>query len=96
LSEINQLRLENRHLKGLIVSLSAALMRNVPLGLGADHGIDREDAERLSREAEECFRCAEIPGLRREIADGLRAAGTELWAKAIELQTGAHGNNRAG
>jgi hypothetical protein len=39
------------------------------------------------REAELCFRCAKSPGLKREIAEGLEAAGHELMAKAVEIDT---------
>ncbi len=39
------------------------------------------------QEAHECFRYAEIPDLKKEIAEGLRAVGHELMAKAVELET---------
>lgn len=32
------------------------------------------------------FRCARIPGLKTEIADGLEVAGHELLAKAVEIE----------
>jgi len=77
---------ENKRLRELVVSLSAALLRNI-----ARHPLrDRDDAshaERLMQEAHECFRYAESPDLKKEIAEGLRAVGHELMAKAVELET---------
>ncbi len=46
------------------------------------------DAALLLLEAEECFRCARIPGLKNEIAEGLEATGHEFMAKAVEIETG--------
>jgi hypothetical protein len=47
----------------------------------------REASELLLREAEECFRWARVPGLRKEIAEGLEAAGHEFMAAAVEIET---------
>ena len=84
----SQLQAENRHLRDLVISLSAALLRNVALETNAT-GIatNRTDAERLFREAEECFRCARLPDLNEEIAHGLEAAGNELMAKVVRIET---------
>lgn len=79
---ISQLQTENRHLRDLVVSLGAALLRNVTLETNATgSAADPTAAERLFREAEECFRCARLPGLNEEIAHGLEAAGNRLMAE---------------
>lgn len=84
----SQLEAENRHLRDLVISFSAALLRDVALkSIATGTGTDRTDAERLFREAEECFRCARLPGLNEEIAHGLAAAGNELMAKAVSIET---------
>ena len=56
-------------------------LKQTPLGSAADPTA----AERLFREAEECFRCARLPGLNEEIAHGLEAAGNELMAKVVRI-----------
>lgn len=86
-SESHQsLQSENQYLRDLVVSLSAALLRNIALQPPRDrHGAG--DAERFFHEAEDCFRCARLPGLRKEIAEGLEAAGHEFMAKAVEIET---------
>ncbi len=78
---------ENRHLRCLVTSLSITLLRNVAVESRKDRAADTADAERLVHEAEECFRCARIPGLKSEIAEGLEVAGRELMAKAVEIDT---------
>ena len=94
-SIISQLQAENRHLRDLVISLSAALLRNVALETNAiDNAAHRFDAERLFREAEECFRCARLPGLKEEIAHGLEAAGNEFMAKAVSVETELQRANR--
>jgi hypothetical protein len=84
--ESESLQSENQRLRELVASLSAGLLRNI-----ARHPLrDRDDAgraERLIQEAQECFRYAEIPDLKKEIAEGLLAVGHELMAKAVELET---------
>jgi hypothetical protein len=49
--------------------------------------LDRVDAERFVHEAEGCFRCARIPGIKSEIAEGLEVAGHELMAAAVAIET---------
>lgn len=84
---IEELQEQNRVLQILVMSLSATLLREVALELEARRPRDSADAERLVREAEECFRCARITGLKLEIANGLEAAGHELMAQAVEIET---------
>ena len=86
-STIKELQAENRHLRCLVTSLSITLLRNVAVESRKDRAADTADAERLVHEAEECFRCARIPGLKSEIAEGLEVAGRELMAKAVEIET---------
>jgi hypothetical protein len=86
-SLIKELQLENQHLRDLVLSLSATLLQKVVLE--PDKGCraaNSADAERLLREAEECFRCARLPGVKKEIADGLAAAGHEFLAKAVKIE----------
>jgi hypothetical protein len=81
LSEIQRLRI-------LVTSLGATLLRNAALDQLKDNRIlEIVSAEYLVREAEECFRCARIPELRKEIATGLEVAGNELMSKAVEIDT---------
>ena len=49
--------------------------------------VSSADAEQLLQEAEKCFRCTKIPGLETEIAQGLGAAGHDLMARAVEIET---------
>jgi hypothetical protein len=87
-STIEELQSENQRLRGLIVSLSATLLRDIAVDPPTDgRGSNRADVERLMHEAEDCFRCAKLPGLKKEIAQGLEAAGHELMAKAVEIET---------
>src|ERR1700730_7950768 len=85
-SLFQSLKYENQHLRDLVVSLGAALLRNIVLHPPREHS-DPGDAERLLQEAQACFRCARSPGLKREIADGLEVAGHELMTKAVEIET---------
>jgi len=79
---VKQLQAENRHLRDLVASLSAALLRNITLETSAiDSASDPTGAERLFREAEECFRCARLPGLNEETAHDLETAGNKLMAE---------------
>ena len=87
-SSAKELQAENQRLRDLIVSLSATLLRTI----AADANNDRrtatsENAERLMHEAEDCFRCATMPGLRKEIAEGLEGAGQEFMTRAVEIET---------
>ena len=84
---IYELQERNRWLHMLVVSLSATLLRKIAIESETQRSLDSADAERLVREAEECFKCARIPGLKSEIADGLEAAGRELMTKAVEIET---------
>ena len=82
------LRSENRCLRNLVVSLSATVLRNVAVNFYKNsRAVNSTDAEQFVREAEDCFRCAKIPGLKTEIADGLEVAGYELLAKVVEIET---------
>ena len=70
----------------LVVCLSSALLRKVSLDQQKTTATTG-DAERLLREADACFRCAQVSGLRNEIAEGLQAAGHELMAKATAIES---------
>jgi len=86
-STINELRQQNQQLHQLLVSLSATVLRKVAAKPELQRPFSGADAERLIQEAEDCFRCARIPGLRTEIAEGLEVAGRELMAMAVEIET---------
>jgi hypothetical protein len=87
-STFEELRSENQRLRDLVVSLSATVLRNVAVDFYKhSRTASRADAaEQFVREAEDCFRCARIPGLKTEIADGLEVAGHELLAKAVGIE----------
>lgn len=83
---ITELQGEIRYLRGLVESLSATLLRKVALDWHQTQSAETDmDAERLLREAEDCFGCAKVPGLRTEIAEGLQTAGHVLMAKAVAI-----------
>jgi hypothetical protein len=85
---LEELQSENKLLRDLVASLSVTLLQNTALDPPKNRrNITRADAEQLLEEAETCFRCAEIPGLEKEIAEGLAAAGHELMARAVEIET---------
>jgi hypothetical protein len=85
---IEELQLENRELRDLVILLSATLLRKVAIDPPSSRrSIGSNDVQHLLRESELCFRCARIPGLKTEIASGLEAAGNELLAKAVETET---------
>lgn len=85
---IKALQVENQHLRELILSMSAKLLRRAGPQLSkTDHPATETDAERLVDEAEECFKCARMPGLKKEIAEGLEVAGHELMARAVQIDT---------
>jgi hypothetical protein len=84
---IRQLQEQNQRLRNLALSLSAALLRKIALEIEIQRPLGGVDAERLVREAEECFRCARMPELRSEIAAGLETAGRELMSWAVEIET---------
>ncbi len=85
---LNELRQQNQQLHKLLVSLSATLLRKVAAEYEMDRPFSRADAKRFVREAEECFRCARVPNLKAEIAEGLEVAGHELMAMAVHIETG--------
>ncbi len=84
---IKELQDENQQLRSLVLSLSATLLRKIAIESEMSRSLDSADAERLVREADECFRCARISGLKSEIAEGLAVAGRELMGKAVEIET---------
>jgi hypothetical protein len=87
-TRLEELRPENEWLRDLAVSLSVTLLRNMALDPPRyRRNISSDDAELLLNEAEKCFRCAKVPGLEVEIAQGLEAAGHELMARAVEIET---------
>lgn len=92
-SPIDQVREEIHQLRGLVLYLSAALLRKIALDTALRRPPSRDDAERLVGEAEECFRTAKAPGLNRKIAEGLEAAGHDLMARAVEIDTIVQGRN---
>jgi hypothetical protein len=68
--------------------LSAALLRSIARDAPKDRRSGSSiDAALLLLEADECFRCARIPGLKKEIAEGLEATGHESMTKAVEIET---------
>jgi hypothetical protein len=85
---IKQLKEENQRLRDTALALSLTLLRHSAAQTLLDD--DRRgdtDVQNLMRLADECFQCASLPGLKRPIADGLEAAGHELMAKAVEIET---------
>jgi hypothetical protein len=87
-SSIEELQAEIRRLRDLVTFLSVALLRKVALdGLDAGATATAVNADQLVREAEECFRCAKLSGLRAEIAEGLQVAGHVLMARAVAIET---------
>jgi hypothetical protein len=84
---ITELQEQNRRLRSLVVSLSAALLRRIAVEIEIHRPLGSADAECLVREAEECFRCARMPELKNEIAEGLEVAGSELMSWAVEIET---------
>jgi hypothetical protein len=87
-TSIEELQAEIRRLRDLVTLLSVVLLRNGALdGLQSRVPAITVNADQLLREAEECFRCAKLPGLRAEIAEGLQVAGHELMARAVAIET---------
>jgi len=84
---ITELQEQNRRLRSLVVSLSAALLRKVALETEIRRPLSSTESEQLVGEAKECFRCARMPELKAEIAEGLEVAGRELMARAVEIET---------
>jgi hypothetical protein len=80
-------RAEYQRLRDLVISLSATLLRTIALDSASDRrAISSIDAERYLRKAEDCFRCASMPSLKIEIAEGLKAAGHAFMAKTVEIE----------
>ena len=87
-NNIEDLQSEIQRLRDLVISLSATLLRNIDLDPPmCRHNDNSADAEHLLQEAEIYFRCARIPGQKKETADRLEVAGNELMAKAVEIET---------
>ena len=85
---LRSLQSENQDLRDLVVSLSATLLRHITLNPPKyRRNANSVDAEHLVEDAEQCFRCAKIPRLKKEIAEGLEAAGNQLMARAVEIET---------
>ena len=84
---IKQLKEENQRLRDTALALSLTLLRQSAVQTLMDDGSSGTDVQNLMRLAEECFECASLPGLKQPIADGLEAAGHELMAKAVEIET---------
>jgi hypothetical protein len=82
---IKKLKDENRHLRDAALSLSLTLIRNAALHTVKE--ASNGHVENLIRLSEECFRSARLSGLKQPIAEGLEAAGHELMAKAVEIET---------
>jgi len=82
---IKELQAQNQQLRDQVVLLSPALLRKIAVESEMHRSLG--SAEELVSEAEECFRCARIPGLKSEIAEGLEVAGREFMAKAVEIET---------
>jgi hypothetical protein len=79
---------QNQRLRDLVVWLSGALLRSIARDAPKDRRSGSSiDAALFLLDAEECFRCARIPGLKREIAEGLEAMGHEFMTKAVEIET---------
>ena len=86
--EIIEFRKELDHLgKLLALNLSAALLHQAINFPAENSNFEKKYAERLIQQAEECFRCARLPGVKEEIARGLDVAGHEFMAKAVEVET---------
>ena len=76
------LRSENQHLRNLVVSLSATVLRNVTVNFYKNSpAVKSTDAEQFVREAEDCFRCAKIPGSKRKSPMAWKWRVTNSWRK---------------
>ena len=84
---IKQLKEENQRLRDTALALSLTLLRQSAVQTLLDEAGGGADVQNLMRLAEECFECASLPGLKQPIAAGLEAAGHELMAKAVEIET---------
>jgi hypothetical protein len=82
------LKRENQRLRELVVSLSVTLLRKIAAEPFRDRAPPETTVEHLMREAEKCFCCARLPGLGKDIVEGLKAAGHELMSKAVAIDGG--------
>jgi hypothetical protein len=87
-SPLEELQSENQRLRDLVVSLTAALVRNIALEPPRDRrpASSAGTEDDLLRDADECFRCARVLGLKKEIAEALEATGHDFVAKAVEIE----------
>ena len=85
--DVNKLKEEINNLRGVILSMSATLMKHAAFRTVTDHFATNTNGRDLINLAEECFRCARLPQLKAPIAEGLEAIGHELMAKAVALDT---------
>jgi hypothetical protein len=81
------LREENAHLRDIIFSLSATVLCTGAVNTIKDHYAGSNELRHLVSLADECLRCAGMPGLKSKIAEGLKEAADELLAKAVEIDT---------
>jgi hypothetical protein len=84
---ITQLKQENRRLRNTALGLSLLLLRQAAVHTLMGHSASSTDVHELMRLAQECFDCARLPDLKVPIAEGLQAAGHELMARAVEIET---------
>ena len=81
----------------LAVSLSTTLLRYIQhAAVNESRGANGADASGLSHVAEQCFRCARLPGVQRQIADHLDSAGQEFLRAAPEFHRPKHGGASQG
>jgi hypothetical protein len=78
---------QNRRLRSLIQSFAAAPLRKIAVDTEMSQPLSSADAEQRVREATQFFRCARIPKLKDETAEGLEVAGRELMSRAVEIET---------
>jgi hypothetical protein len=92
--DVQQLKEEINTLRNITLSLRTILLQHGALLTVTDYG-PGTDSKGLIGLAEECFRYARVPGLKAPIAEGLEAAGHELMARAVELDTKRQRNERS-
>jgi len=83
-------RQENKQLRDLVASLSVTLLRNIAL----DPPKYRRKAGGMptarntsTGKRRNVFAAQKVPGVEKEIAESLEAAGHELMARAVEIET---------
>ena len=83
---LRELQQENEYLRELVVSLTGLLLRKFTIGSGRkNHAAGTAEAEHLLRDADECLRCAKA----------LDAAGHDLMAKAVAIETAVQRRKRS-